>query len=442
MLTTRSLKPLMMIPSAVIATSTGVIAKPKIITVWVSGSPRLADLNVRGFKNRQYFSSIDAPEKSSYNHEHNHEHNHERKHEHDHTHSIFSGHVHSVHGIQNNPIISQSGGLKNPAIRITVIGLVTNLGMVIGKGIGGVVFNSQSLLADALHAVSDLVSDFLTLFTVTLSNRVPSMNFPLGYGKVETVGALGVSALLLVGGAGIGISGLETILANFSHHEWINSIPFIGGDHSHSHGGTGYDGNDKLQVADMNAAWLALGSIFIKEWLFRATFKIGTKMKSSVLIANAWHHRVDSLTSIVAMLTITGGNLLDLVWLDSVGGILVAGLIIKAGITTAKGSFMELLDRALPAQNEEYGQVKSQVEEILAQLNQGGSTVYSLHHLTVMSSGPNLIPNLGITTNQDLTLSQLNKVNSLIDQELGQSVKGVKGLHINYVLSEKISEKY
>src|SRR5699024_2464593 len=114
-------------------------------------------------------------------------------------------------------------------IRITWAGLLVNVSMAVGKGIGGVVFHSQALLADSIHAVSDLISDFMTLATVSLSNKPPTKAFPNGYGRVETLGSLGVSTLLILAGISMGWSGLITMLHQiFGDLAIIDTITSIG----------------------------------------------------------------------------------------------------------------------------------------------------------------------------------------------------------------------
>lgn len=146
-----------------------------------------------------------------------------------------------------------------------------NLGMAIGKGIGGYVFHSQALIADGFHALTDLVSDFMTLATISWSLRPATSRFPAGYGKIESLGALGVSGLLLFGGIGIGFNAVDALYSQFvldaaavhahDHAEHSSGLfSFLG--HSHSHGAV---------VPDLNAAWLAGGSIIVKEWLYRTS---------------------------------------------------------------------------------------------------------------------------------------------------------------------------
>lgn len=176
------------------------------------------------------------------------------------------GHAGHSHGHGDNAYLT-SANKKDAGVRITRIGLFVNLGMAIGKGFGGYVFHSQALVADAFHALTDLVSDFMTLATVSWSLKPPTARFPSGYGKIESLGALGVSGLLLFGGIGMGANALDALYMQFfldaahaaheSHSHGLFS--FLG--HSHSHD----------QIPDLKAAWLAGGSIVIKEWLYRAS---------------------------------------------------------------------------------------------------------------------------------------------------------------------------
>lgn len=247
-------------------------------------------------------------------------------------HSHGSGHSHS-HGANS---YLQTTNLRDPGVRITWIGLLANVGMAAGKGAGGVIFHSQSLIADAIHAVSDLVSDFLTLATVSVAKKPVTKAFPNGFGRIETMGAFGVSALLLVAGTSMGYSSILTISefalgAESTFVHYFSMLPL--GHHDHG---------QPLQMAEWSAMWIALASIGIKEALFQATNRIGKKQNSQVLIANAWHHRVDCLASAVSAVSIAGGQLMGLTWLDPFGGLIISGMIIKAGIAPLKQAVSEL----------------------------------------------------------------------------------------------------
>jgi len=150
-------------------------------------------------------------------------------------------------------------------VRITRIGLYSNLGMAIAKGAGGYMFNSQSMIADAWHSMTDLASDVLTLATISWSLKPPTDRFPTGFGKIESLGSLGVSGMLLGGGLFMGLSSIETLYAHFmldpsAAAELLEHGHHLG--HSHSHAPIG---------PSLNAAWLAAGTVAIKEWLYHAS---------------------------------------------------------------------------------------------------------------------------------------------------------------------------
>lgn len=182
---------------------------------------------------------------------------------------LHGGHSHS-HSHQHDNTYLTSTNKKDAGVRITRIGLYVNLVMAIGKGIGGYYFNSQALVADAFHALTDLVSDFMTLGTVSWSLKPPTQRFPSGYGKIESLGSLGVSSLLLVGGILMGLNACEVLY----HEFFVDATTAAANAHGHGHS-HGFFGHSHSHSADLgpniNAAWLAAGSIIVKEYLYRAS---------------------------------------------------------------------------------------------------------------------------------------------------------------------------
>ena len=202
----------------------------------------------------------------------------------DHGHGHGHGGHHHHHHHDNVYLTSQN---KNDAgVRITRLGLYSNLGMAIAKGAGGYVFNSQSMIADAWHSLTDLASDVLTLATVSWSLRPPTENFPLGFGKVESLGSLGVSSMLLFGGLFMCMNSCETLYAHFlldpaAAAELSSHAHHLGHSHGHSH--------DLSHAGpSLHAAWLAAGTVLVKEWLYQASecLKLGSEI---AIEARSWH---------------------------------------------------------------------------------------------------------------------------------------------------------
>ncbi|KAB8228645.1 cation diffusion facilitator family transporter [Aspergillus alliaceus] len=332
------------------------------------------------------------------------------------------GHHHHHHHHHHGNVYLTSTNKHDAGVRITRIGLVANLAMAIGKFIGGYVFHSQALIADAYHALTDLVSDFLTLGTVAWSLKPPSERFPNGYGKIESIGALGVSGLLLCGGVFMGLNSGQVLLDQF-YPEAAGAISHLGHGHSHSHG------IDVLGPS-IHAAWLAAGSIVVKEWLYHATMKVANERKSSVLASNAIHHRIDSLTSIVALFTIGGTYLFqDASWLDPVGGLLISLMVIKAGWGNTCSSLLELADTTVDDDIKE--SVQKAAFKALANLKD--SNAIKIRDIQGMKSGQNYLMDIELAVPGAWPISRSREIEELVRTGIGAGVRGVKRVKVRFI---------
>jgi len=285
------------------------------------------------------------------------------------------------------------------------------------------------LTADALHALTDLVSDIMTLATISYSLKPATSRFPTGYGKIESLGALAVSGLLLSGGIMIGLQAIMALSQQFfpeiahilSHFEIFGH----GHGHSHSHGAEHFGPN-------INAAWLAGGSIIIKEWLYRATMKIANQKRSSVLASNAYHHRVDSLTAFVALLTISASHFLtSAAWLDPVGGLAISGMIVQAGWGNTKSAMLELADVAMD--EEVKGNVEKAAKAALA--TQHGET--KIRGIQGIKSGQNFLVDIEVSVPRDYTVGELDAVKDAVKDQISADVKGIRRVSVRFVALER-----
>ncbi|CAI7658907.1 unnamed protein product [Penicillium pancosmium] len=338
------------------------------------------------------------------------------------------GHGHGHHHHHHDNVYLTSTNKHDAGVRITRIGLVANLAMAIGKFIGGYMFHSQALIADAYHALTDLVSDFLTLATVAWSIKPPSEQFPNGYGKVESIGALGVSGLLLCGGVFMGLNAGQVLLAQFYPDvaETVAHSGILGHGHSHSHShGLG---------PSIHAAWLAAGSIVVKEWLYHATMKVAKERKSSVLASNAIHHRIDSLTSIVALFTIGGSYVFqDATWLDPVGGVLISLMVIKAGWGNTVTSLLELADTTVDEDVKE--NVHKAALKALGDLATGEEV--QIRDVQGMKSGQNYLMDVEVAVPGAWALDQSRTVEEAVRKAIGEKVRGVKRVKFRFIPVER-----
>ncbi|KAG9234257.1 cation efflux family-domain-containing protein [Amylocarpus encephaloides] len=327
---------------------------------------------------------------------------------------------HSHHHHDNTYLISTNK--KDAGVRITRIGLYSNLGMAIAKGIGGYAFNSQSMIADAWHSLTDLASDILTLATVSWSLKPPTAMFPTGFGKVESLGSLGVSGMLLFGGCFMCLNSCEILYAHFfldAHAAAEAAIHAHG--HSHSHGAVG---------PSLHAAWLAAGTVVLKEWLYQATMKVAKERKSSVLASNAIHHRVDSLTGIVTLFAILGANFLhEAAWLDPVGGLLISLLVIKGGWGNTVSALYELADKGIDEETK--GSITRAAKKGLASLSEGSEV--ELREVEGVKSGQNYLVDLQLAVPKSWTVEEVRKVEEGLRETVGGKVRGVRRVKVRFV---------
>ncbi|KAK4123669.1 hypothetical protein N657DRAFT_656066 [Parathielavia appendiculata] len=339
-----------------------------------------------------------------------------------------AGHGHHHHHHDN--VYLTSTNKKDAGVRITRIGLYSNLGMAIVKGAGGYAFNSQSMVADAWHSLTDLASDVLTLATVSWSLRPPTAAFPQGFGKVESLGSLGVSSMLLFGGLFMCMSSCESLYAHFFlDAEAARQVLEHAHGHGHHHHGHGH-GHGVGGAPSLHAAWLAAGTVAVKEWLYHATMKIARERKSSVLASNAVHHRVDSLTGIVALLAILGANLLkDATWLDPVGGLFISLLVIRAGFSNTLSALYELADRSIDKEVSE--SVSKQVVKSLEDVALGHEV--ELRDVTGVKSGQNYLVDLELAVPSAWTVEEVHEVEDAVRTRVGGKVRGVRRVRVRFV---------
>ncbi|CAG8975748.1 hypothetical protein HYALB_00011220 [Hymenoscyphus albidus] len=335
-------------------------------------------------------------------------------------------HAHHHHHHDNTYLVSKNK--QDPGVRITRIGLYTNLSMAIVKGIGGYAFNSQAMIADAWHSLTDLASDILTLATVSWSLKPPTTLFPTGYGKIESLGSLGVSGMLLFGGCFMCFNSCEILYAHFflDAHAAAEAAAHSHG-HSHSHGS---------DAPSLHAAWLALGTILVKEWLYQATMKIAKARKSSVLASNAIHHRIDSLTGIVTLGAILGANFLnEAAWLDPVGGLLISLMVIKGGWGNTVEALYELADKGIDEATK--GSISKAANKRLSGL--GSATQIELREVEGVKSGQNYLVDLQIGVPKSWSLEQIREVEENVREAVGSSVRGVRRVKVRFVPKDDAS---
>ena len=213
-----------------------------------------------------------------------------------------------------------SGEMPAPSVvervrSVTFVGMLLNIVLTLLKAVGGILFQSQVLVADAVHSLSDLVTDLAVIFGVKYWSAPPDESHPYGHGRIETlVSAFIGIALVLVASGLIG----DAVAVLRAGTEQRPGLP---------------------------AFFIALVSILLKEWLFRWTRSEGRKMNSKALEANAWHHRSDAFSSIPAAIAVILAHFFPaLHFVDPLGAILVSIFIFHAAWKIVKPTLFELSD--------------------------------------------------------------------------------------------------
>ncbi len=201
--------------------------------------------------------------------------------------------------------------------RVTLIGALVNLALSLGKLAGGLIGQSQALVADGVHSLSDLLSDALVLLASRWGSLDADHNHPYGHQRIETLATLGVGLLLLALGAGFLIDSISRLL-----------------------------NPERLLAPGWLAFGIAVASVLVKEALYQYTARVARQTESALLRANAWHHRSDALSSMVVIVGIAGA-LAGLLWLDSVAAAIVGIMLGWVGWRLIGEAATELVDTGL-----------------------------------------------------------------------------------------------
>lgn len=209
--------------------------------------------------------------------------------------------------------------------KVTLQGSVVNVLLTLFKLAAGIFGRSSAMIADAVHSLSDLITDLIVLVFVRISSKPEDDNHDYGHGKYETLATLLISVFLFIVGVGIFCNGSIDIYRSLVLKDVLPSPKLI-------------------------AFVAAVVSIIAKELLFRYTYAEGKRMNSQAVMANAWHHRSDALSSVGAAVGIGGAILLGHSWsiLDPLVAVLMSFWIIYEGFKLLKSSLNELLERSLP----------------------------------------------------------------------------------------------
>ncbi len=256
---------------------------------------------------------------------------------------------------------------KDAAVqRSTGVSIGVNLGLTVTQVTAGLVAGSQGLVSDGLHSLSDLAADFVVLAAARHSGKAADEDHPYGHHRYENAASLALGLLLLLVGVGMAWSAIGKL-----------------------------QDPDAIAPVHLLALWVALGALVVKEVLFRYLLAVAERVKSSLLVANAWHARSDAASSLVVAVGI-GGNLLGLPLLDPIAALIVGLMVGRMGVKFAWVAIHDLTDRA--ATEEE---IRSIREEILATPG-----ILGLHDLHTRKAGDLLLVDAHLEVDGDLSVRE------------------------------------
>ena len=268
--------------------------------------------------------------------------------------------------------------------KITIGGSVVNFCLLVVKFIAGFVGHSSAMIADAVHSLSDFITDLIVIVFVKISTKPQDEGHDYGHGKYETLATTIIGVMLLFVGGGIALSSSRSIIDVCRGEE--------------------------LEAPGILAFIAASISILTKEALYQYTVFKGKRLNSKAVIANAWHHRSDALSSIGTLIGIGGAIFLGDRWsvLDPIAAMVVSIFIIKVSFSLIKPCIDELLEKSLP----------QEIEDKIIAIVLSHPEISSPHHLRTRYIGNNIAIEIHIRMDGNMTLNEAHEVTKKIEHSL------------------------
>jgi len=268
--------------------------------------------------------------------------------------------------------------------KVTLAGGAVNVALLAFKFVAGILGHSAAMLADAIHSLSDFVTDLIVLVFVHISGKPQDKSHDYGHGKYETLALTIIGIALMIVAVGIFYNGAIRIA------DWCKG--------------------EELEAPGMLALWAALVSIVLKELTYRYTIHHARKLESTALEANAWHHRSDALSSIGTAVGIGGAVLLGQHWtvLDPIASVIVGAFIVKVAVDLILRGMRDLLEHSLP----------DEIEDEIMKIAQSEPDVIEPHDLRTRRIGNSYAIELHILMNGDITLTKAHDHADSIERQL------------------------
>ncbi len=276
------------------------------------------------------------------------------------------------------------------AKKVTLVSAFFNAYLALGKLLIGFFSGSHGILADGLHSLSDLLTDFLVIVASKYGSQAADEDHAYGHQRIETAATFFLSLLLVVTGAGI-------LWDSFLHSFTENAI---------------LDGT--------SACIMIVLSLIVNEGLFHYTLYYGKRLDSKLLIANAWHHRSDSLSSFVVLIGLVG-NLLGYYFLDAIAASIVGGLIIQMGWSLGWNSMKELVDTSIPA--DELNRITQVIEKT--------ADVVAVHQLRTRSMAGKVLVDVHVLVRPNVSVSEGHHIGENVALNIRAALKRINDVTVH-----------
>ena len=287
--------------------------------------------------------------------------------------------------------------------KVTWVGAIVNAFLIAFKFIAGILGHSQALIADAVHSVSDLFTDAIVLLGLRIGQKAPDEEHPFGHARIETLASAIVGMALITTALYLGIEAALNIYRHTEYHP--TKLALIG----------------------------AGVSIALKEALYHYTVRVGRRIKSQLIIANAWHHRSDSLSSIAVFMGVAGALINPSLYiLDSFAAVLVSFFIIKVGLEILRDSLREFTDTAPPPE----------ILDKISHCTRSVEGVLDTHDLRVRTSGGLYQMETHIVVDGQLTVSEGHRIAKAVESCLAEEIEDLDRVivHVDPTIEEKEPE--
>ena len=275
--------------------------------------------------------------------------------------------------------------------KVTLIGSLVDFLLGVAKILVGWLAHSQALIADGLHSLSDLATDFVVLYAAKHAHREADEDHPYGHGRIETLATVGLGITLIAVAFGIGYDATRRM-----------------------------NEPDLLLAPGMLALAVAFVSVIAKEVIYQYTKKAALKLRSNMLMANAWHSRSDAISSIVVVFGVAGA-MMGYSYLDAVAAIAVAVMIAKIGFDLVRASTKELIDTAL--EPEVVDAIRKEISKV--------DGVRALHMLRSRRSGADALVDLHVQVDPCISVSEGHQIGDTVRRRLMDRVDEVTDVTVH-----------